>query len=159
MSSKMVHSSSITIPMIVPVRLKSPVIFLQLQPQLQLISINCILYMYTYTGKGIGVTAVNIWYYHIVSVSPRQTQSYGHILGIPIAAIFAIAHLIVPLHTVYIPITETIVCISTFEDLYPHSRYIHHYLTPTCLHPSHGYKHTVVKHTPIADITSEWIYK
>ena len=115
------------------------------------------IYTYTYTGKGIGVTAVNLWYYTIVPVSPRQTQSYRQILGTPIAAIFAIAQLIVPHHTDCIPITETTVCIPTLEDLYPHSRYLHRHLTPTCLHPSHGYKYTVVKHTPIGGNTSECI--
>ena len=115
------------------------------------------IYTYIYTGKGSGVTAVNLWYYPIVPVSQRQTQSYGQILGTPIAAIFTITQLIVPHHTVCIRITETTVCISTWEDLYPHSRYLYHHLTPVCLHRSHGYKHTVVKHTPIAGITSECI--
>ena len=115
------------------------------------------IYIYIYTGKGSGVTAVNLWYYPIVPVSQRQTQLYGQILGTPIAAIFTITQLIVPHHTVCIRITETTVCISTWEDLYPHSRYLYHHLTPVCLHRSHGYKHTVVKHTPIAGITSECI--
>ena len=135
--------------MIVPVTLKSTVI------SLQLVSTNYVLYTYTYTGKGIGVTAVNLWYYNIVSVSPIQTQSYEQILCTPMAAIFTIAQLIVLHHTVHTPVTETTVHISSLEDLYPHSRYLHRHSTPTCLHPSHGYKYTVVKHTPIAGITSE----